>query len=1058
MTDNRAAHILEIQHDIAELEADQPTATGRYARMIAERLPEARAELAALLGSGTLAELNAADQSTIAGNSQQAPSTPVAAQGVTGSGAAHVHDNTQIVGDVVHNYYGDKAPEKGSELLADYLDGLVRSCQELRLERVQHEAKDGNEQSNAPPLTLNEVFAQLTTTAAPRIVHERTGKIGYLRAKWPRFARRYGDEQLSSEYAAAQCVREHQLVRLRTSADIDSFTQDERDSEMPDDGDGRLRIVRPELAIDAIRDHRKIVLLGEPGSGKSTVLRWLAVQLALAAQGIAVSPLAPADATPPIPILLPLGQLDRLLADPHADPYQVLLQALATELDGGELTPGLSAHLRPALRRGGVILLLDGLDELPAIGAGAQSPRVRAAAGIRTLAQKLHARIVVTSRVVPYQQPGNWHLTDGQGWTLRTIAPLAFGQVRTFVGSWYDGLQRRGELTAEQTERASTDLIAQLESPRHAGTRAMLTTPLLLTMLTVLHYNDLRAGRDLPTERVVLYERCVELLLYRWEPVRTPSMTRKGLLELLEADKSIKPVAIRDLLNELAFCAHHRATDGSGRGRISRRELTGRLTEFFSNYGIAATGPIDRVERFCSYIASEVGLLQAEGDNQYVFPHLTFQEYLAACYVSEQLSEAAQRADDRITDPHLTVEDLLLRCWNGLDGERWRVLLLLMAERFGQGVTALLRDKGKPWIEQLAARDVAGVLKVPNVRRREAALAALSYSAVGGAAGLARTHRSLEALHGQLQTAIVDLLAVADARIPFQDRVAAAHLLNELPGGDPRPLFPERPGFWCHVSAGPFWSGNDQKDAPLEQVSLDYDFQISRFPMTNALYREFLDTQNGAYDPQAACWTEHGRTFLAPGGHRWDDEETFVTLPRLWHDTTFNQPNQPVVAVSWYEAAAFCRWLTTREHAAGRLDTGAIIRLPTSLEWEYAARGGDQHRYPWGDSEPTPEHANYDQTGIGRPSPVGCFPRGIATCGALDMAGNVMEWLATPDEKDRQVEAEKDFTQNTFVLLVDGTYHRSKKSLGCGVRDRYDPYFGNDNLGFRVLLSRARIV
>ena len=64
MTDHRAARIQELQQEIAELEADQPTATGSVTRLIAQRLPEARTELAALLGRGTLAELNAADQST----------------------------------------------------------------------------------------------------------------------------------------------------------------------------------------------------------------------------------------------------------------------------------------------------------------------------------------------------------------------------------------------------------------------------------------------------------------------------------------------------------------------------------------------------------------------------------------------------------------------------------------------------------------------------------------------------------------------------------------------------------------------------------------------------------------------------------------------------------------------------------------------------------------------------------------------------------------------------------------------------------------------------------
>ena len=162
--------------------------------------------------------------------------------------------------------------------------------------------------------------------------------------------------------------------------------------------------------------------------------------------------------------------------------------------------------------------------------------------------------------------------------------------------------------------------------------------------------------------------------------------------------------------------------------------------------------------------------------------------------------------------------------------------------------------------------------------------------------------------------------------------------------------------------------------------------------------------------------------------------------------------------MTWYEAAAYCRWLTAQGHEQRWLARDVHVRLPTSLEWEHAARGSDQRPYPWGDDNPTPEHANDRETGIGAPSPVGCFPQGRAARGALDMAGNVMEWLATPYKKDQQVEVEKDFTTNDPVLRTDSEYRDGKKSLGCGVRFWDYPFYWIDFLGFRVLLSQARIV
>ena len=97
----------------------------------------------------------------------------------------------------------------------------------------------------------------------------------------------------------------------------------------------------------------------------------------------------------------------------------------------------------------------------------------------------------------------------------------------------------------------------------------------------------------------------------------------------------------------------------------------------------------------------------------------------------------------------------------------------------------------------------------------------------------------------------------------------------------------------------------------------------------------------------------------------------------------FDAPQQPVVFVKQEDARTYCQW-------AGK-------RLPKEQEWLEAAQGTDGREYPWGNQEPNCNLANYNDCKLGRTLPVGSKPAGASPYGALDMAGNVFEWV---EEKD----------------------------------------------------------
>jgi iron(II)-dependent oxidoreductase len=188
------------------------------------------------------------------------------------------------------------------------------------------------------------------------------------------------------------------------------------------------------------------------------------------------------------------------------------------------------------------------------------------------------------------------------------------------------------------------------------------------------------------------------------------------------------------------------------------------------------------------------------------------------------------------------------------------------------------------------------------------------------------------------------------------------------------------------VPAGAFEMGSTgypfayDNEGPPHRVDVDA-FRIDRRPITNAQFAGFVDSGGYAVPEH---WSDDGWAWVEANGveypHSWiRDGRSWRVRGLFDHDEM--DPQTPVWGVSWYEADAYARW-------AGR-------RLPTEAEWEYAARGREPHRFPWGDAEPTADRGNFDNP-FGGPSRSGAYPDGASPFGVLDMAGNVWEWTATP--------------------------------------------------------------
>jgi formylglycine-generating enzyme required for sulfatase activity/3',5'-cyclic AMP phosphodiesterase CpdA len=151
------------------------------------------------------------------------------------------------------------------------------------------------------------------------------------------------------------------------------------------------------------------------------------------------------------------------------------------------------------------------------------------------------------------------------------------------------------------------------------------------------------------------------------------------------------------------------------------------------------------------------------------------------------------------------------------------------------------------------------------------------------------------------------------------------------------------------------------------------DFEIGKYPVVNQWFEEFYKA--GGYK-NMDFWSQEGKKWL---------DYTKIERPAFWDERKWKCPNSPVVGVSWYEADAFCKWLTASDKDGWR------YFLPDENQWQAAAAGEKRREYPW-EGKWDKTKCNNSELGLNKTSPVGIFLQGNTPEGIADMAGNVWEW------------------------------------------------------------------
>jgi formylglycine-generating enzyme required for sulfatase activity len=766
------------------------------------------------------------------------------------------------------------------------------------------------------------------------------------------------------------------------------------------------RVPIPDVA-SAVREHTQVVLLGDPGAGKTTVLQKIALDAACACLR---------DSAAPLPFFVRLGGHRR-----GESPFDYL---------AGLWHARLGTDFGEALRSGRVFLLLDALNEMPRAGYTERT------AAWRAFAREWEGvRVVFTCRTMDY---------DPLGLQQVEIRRLDDARVQDFLGKYVP------------------DHAAALwdELARHShGLLDLARNPFLLAVIAWTY--ALAPDEGLPPNRGQLLAGLVARLLKReslrahadWIPSDAQQQSLSALGWALQREGEGTSLPTGKALLVLP-----------ARVRVDGREVE-TPPEAVLQLGCAAT------------------LLEETAHGQVRFYHHLMQEYFAACELQRRFDTGedvqslwrAPRLKPEMPAPKEQGE------WDPLPPPLrtgWEEATIVAA--------GLARDPAA-WVETVLVVNPA--------------LAGRCLDEGGSQVS--------DGLRARVREALID--DMQNQRVHLRARIAAGHVLGRL--GDPRFETRERDGVrylvppLVRVPGGryaigsPRWERRAHGDErPRHRVRLE-TFFIGQYPVTVAEYRSFAEA--GGYRSEQYWQTEDARAWLRgdeiEGGalagllerrqwlldsdrpvehwaRKWswtpqtleswrrltamNEEEAREALrpiyaersraePAWWDDANLTGANQPIVGVTWYEARAYCAWLSEI--------MGQTCRLPTEAEWEAAVRGSRPRVYPWG-SRFVASKANTVEGRVLGTTPVGVYPQGAGSLGVWDGAGNVWEWTSSLYQPYPYLgdDSREDPSVSGPRVLRGGSWSYDRSDCRCAYRDFFDPLSFNYDIGFRVVFPGSR--
>jgi formylglycine-generating enzyme required for sulfatase activity len=726
-------------------------------------------------------------------------------------------------------------------------------------------------------------------------------------------------------------------------------------------------------------DTPALVLLGPPGSGKSTLLRRLEWDLAVDALQ------DPTAEQARLSFFVPLNQYKPARpGDSLPDPRQWLAERWTQRFP--DLPP-----LDDWLCAGRGILLLDALNEMPSAGRDAID---RWKEWLLEMAQTCWgSRFIFSCRSLDYS-------------SSLSSKDLTVPHVRI-----------------ESLSDAQVEHFLQVYSPHGAtlwrhlkGTPQLdlYRTPIYLKMLV----NQADAEGHIPEGRAALFTGFVRQALQRERHADNPRFQLDELLTRRDCERLVRhewkhayDLPGRGvLIPKLAGLAH----------RMQQQRIATEASQVRIDYDQALAILEHAKAEDILKAGVDLGVLDLDVDDV-LYIHQLMQEYFAARCLAAAPDPERVRTEWRTDRINPSLAQMLAQLADAdplppapqTGWEETTVLAVAMSTNPEAFVTVLM-ETNLPLAGRCAAQ--------PDVRISEELKTRLRWALVD------RTQDRTADLRARIAAGL-SLGLVGDPRFerckgPYGDYLLPP--LVEIPGGTYT--------LGSEEGEESYAVRDKDRERPVHQVQLT-SFQIGKFPVTNAEWKLFMDA--GGYEDErwwdieaAKAWrrgegTAEGpkqqwredrkwlqdhldslheyKQFTAENIKEWTkyarmtDEEFEAQLnewyppgrqtqPSEWNDDAFNNLAQPVVGICWYEARAYCAWLSAQ--------TGQLFRLPTEAEWEAAARGSTGRRYAYGDDFDV-TCCNTFETHIRRTTPVGMSPGGETPEGLVDMTGNTWDWTSS---------------------------------------------------------------